>query len=82
MEKWSGAWLDWTWAIVLDDLGSDKTRFIFRSRGRAGPWWVAAAYLLAIIPANFVMSRQMFRGVKARAEWTTGSGLPDSAAAY
>lgn len=36
-----GAWLDWTWAFVLDDLGSDKTRLIFRSRGRAGPWWVA-----------------------------------------
>ena len=56
----------WTWAFVLDDLGDDKTRFIEHSRLRAGPWWVAAAYLLAIIPAGFVMSRQMLRGVKTR----------------
>jgi hypothetical protein len=63
-----GAWIDWTWAFVLDDLGDDKTRFIVRSRLRTGPWWVAAAYLLAIIPADFVMSRQMLRGVKTRVE--------------
>jgi hypothetical protein len=63
-----GAWIDWTWAFVLDDLGDDKTRFIVRSRLRTGPWWVAAAYLLAIIPADFMMSRQMLRGVKTRVE--------------
>lgn len=70
-----GAWIDWTWAFVLDDLGDGRTRFLFRSRGRAGPWWVAAAYLLAIIPADFVMSRQMLRGVKARAEQTAAADL-------
>jgi hypothetical protein len=70
-----GAWIDWTWAFVLDDLGDGKTRFLFRSRGRAGPAWVAAAYLLAIIPADFVMSRQMLHGVKARAERTTAADL-------
>jgi hypothetical protein len=69
-----GAWIDWTWAFVLDDPGDGKTRFIFRSR-RPGPWCVAAAYLLAIIPADFVMSRQMLRGVKARAERTTAADL-------
>lgn len=56
---------------MLDDLGGGKTRCLFRSRGRAGPAWVAAAYLLAIIPADFVMSRQMLHGVKTRAEQTT-----------
>jgi hypothetical protein len=75
-----GAWIDWTWAFVLDDLGGGRTRFIFRSRGRAGPWWVAAAYLLAIIPADFVMSRQMLHGVKARAEGATAAGLHDAEA--
>ena len=70
-----GAWVDWTWAFILDDLGDGKTRFIIRSRGRAGPWWVAAAYLLAVIPADFVMSRQMLRGVMARAERTTEADL-------
>ena len=57
------------------DLGDGKTRFIFRSRGRAGPSWVAAVYLLAVIPADFVMSRQMLRGVQARAERTTAADL-------
>jgi hypothetical protein len=64
------AWIDWTWAFVLDDLGDGRTRFIFRSRWRAGPAWVAAGYLLAVIPADFVMSRQMLRGVNSRAERT------------
>jgi len=63
-----GAWIDWTWAFVLEDIGSGQTRFIFRSRERTGPGWVAAGYQLAIIPADFVMSRQMLWGVKARAE--------------
>jgi hypothetical protein len=71
-----GAWIDWTWAFILDDLGDGRTRFIFRSRGRAGPSWVAAVYLLAVIPADFVMSRQMLRGVKTRAEQTTAADLP------
>lgn len=34
---------------------------------------VAAVYLLAVIPADFVMSRQMLRGVKTRAERTTAA---------
>jgi hypothetical protein len=63
-----GAWIDWTWAFVLEPVDDGHSRFVFRCRGRAGPWWVAAAYWLAIIPADFVMSRQMMRGLKARAE--------------
>ena len=71
-----GAWIDWTWAFVLDDLGNGPTRFIVRSRLRAGPWWVAAAYLLAVIPADFVMSRQMLHGVKTRVEQGGRANLP------
>lgn len=70
-----GAWVDWTWAFVLDRLGDDRTRFIFRSRMRAGPWWVMAGLLGLIVPADFVMSRQMLRGVKARAERTTAEDV-------
>jgi hypothetical protein len=33
---------------------------MFRSRGRAGPAWVAAGYLLAVIPADFVTSARCF----------------------
>ncbi|HEV8277944.1 MAG TPA: hypothetical protein VGQ26_19925 [Streptosporangiaceae bacterium] len=71
-----GAWIDWTWVFVLGDLGDGRTRFIVRSRWRAGPAWVAAGYLLAVIPADFVMSRQMLRGVKSRAERTCVIGPP------
>ena len=35
------------------------------------PRWVEAFYLGVIVPADFVMSRQMLRGVKWRAERTT-----------
>jgi hypothetical protein len=34
------------------------------------PWWVGAFYRLVIVPADFVVSRQMLRGVKSRAERT------------
>jgi uncharacterized protein YndB with AHSA1/START domain len=63
-----GAWIDWTWAFVLTPAGNGKTRFILRCRGRVGPRWLAALYWLAIIPADFVMSRQMMLGIKRRAE--------------
>jgi hypothetical protein len=66
-----GAWIDWSWAFVLGDAGAGRTRLVVRSRFRAGPWWVAAVYRLAIVPADFVMARQMLRGVAARAERTT-----------
>lgn len=63
-----GAWMDWTWAFTLRDLGGGRTRFIFRSRLCVVPWWLAASYWAVIIPADFVMAQQMLRGVRARAE--------------
>lgn len=63
-----GAWIDWSWAFVLRDLGDGRTRFLFRTRARLGPAWLAAAYWLLLIPADFVMARQMLHGVKRRAE--------------
>ena len=70
-----GAGLDFTWAFVLSDLGGGRTRFIFHSRFRARPWWVSAFYLACAVPADFVMSRQMLRGVKARAEAATAGDI-------
>jgi hypothetical protein len=63
-----GAAVSWTWTFVLDDLGDEQTRLIFRCRGVAEPWSVNAGYQLLIVPADFVMSRQMMRGVRSRAE--------------
>jgi hypothetical protein len=67
-----GAWMDWSWVFVLDDLGGGRTRFLLRTRARVGPRWLAVAYWLTLAPADLVMARQMLRGVKARAERTTG----------
>lgn len=62
------AWIDWSWQFVLRELDGGHTRFIFRSRARLGPTWLGAAYWLAIVPADFVMGRQMLHGVKRRVE--------------
>ena len=70
-----GAAIDWSWAFVLGDVAGGRSRLMMRSRMRVSPWWVVAAYLGAIVPADFVMSRQMLRGVKARAEHTTAADL-------
>ena len=63
-----GAAIDFTWVFSLRDLGDGRTRFHFRSRARLSPWCLSALYLLALVPADHVMSRQMLRGVKSRAE--------------
>jgi len=61
--------LDWSWAFVLRPLEDGRsTRFHFRSRWTTSPWWLTAGGWLGIVPADFVMSRDMLRGVKQRAE--------------
>lgn len=70
-----GAAIDWTWAFVLDAVDAERSRFLFHSQVRLWPWWVAACYWALIAPADFVMSRQMLRGVRARAERTTAVDL-------
>lgn len=65
----SRATLDWSWAFVLTpEDGGRRTRYHFRSRWVTEPWWLTACGWLGIVPADFVMSRDMLRGVKARAE--------------
>ena len=70
-----GAAIDWSWAFVLDPLPGDRTRFLLRSRFHLWPWWVEAGYLAVLVPADFVMARQMLHGVRARAEATTAEDL-------
>ena len=63
------ATLDWTWAFTLTPLaGGRQTRFHFRSRWVTAPWWLTTMGWLGIVPADFLMSRDMMRGVKLRAE--------------
>ena len=63
-----GARIDWTWTFVLTDLPGGRTRVHLRVRGRTAPWWLTAAYLVALVPADHVMARGMLLGLRARAE--------------
>lgn len=61
--------LDWTWAFVLTPVDDGRrTRYHFRSRWVSHPWWFTVSGWLGVVPADFVMSRDMLRGVKERAE--------------
>ena len=61
--------LDWTWSFVLTPLdGGLRTRFHFRSRWATEPWWLTVIGWLGVVPADFLMSRDMLRGVRRRAE--------------
>ena len=75
-----GAAIDWTWSFHLTALPGGRTRLHVRMRGRAAPWWLAAAYLAAIVPADSVMATSMLRGLKRRAEGTRPAGVPAASA--
>jgi hypothetical protein len=63
--------VDWSWAFVLTPVdGARRTRFLFRSRWTTRPWWLTTLGQFVVVPADFVMSRGMLRGVKRRAERT------------
>ena len=65
--RWASA--DWSWVFVLTPIDRGRrTRFHFRSRWVTSPWWLAVAARLGLVPADFVMSRDMLRGVRRRAE--------------
>ena len=66
-----GAAIDFTWAFSLEPAGNDRTRFHFRCRARLQPVWARAVYLALMVPADFVMARQMMRGLKSRVERTS-----------
>jgi hypothetical protein len=61
--------LDWSWTFVLLPLKNGRrTRFLFRSRWTTAPWWFTLSGWLTVVPADFLMSRDMLRCVKRRAE--------------
>jgi len=64
-----GRRVTWSWAFVLSPVdGGRATRLVFRWRGRTHPWWLTAGFHLVIVPADFVMSRGMLRGLARRVE--------------
>jgi len=59
----------WTWAFVISPAGGGRsTRLVFRWRARTRPWWLTAGVHAVIVPADFVMSLGMLRGLARRAE--------------
>ena len=52
--------------IPLD--GGRRTRFLFRFRWTTSPWWFTLFGQLVVTPADFLMSRDMLRGVRARVQ--------------
>jgi hypothetical protein len=64
-----GASLDWSWTFSLTPVDQGRrTRFLFRSRWMTKPWWFTLFGWLIVVPADFVMSRDMLHGVKERVE--------------
>ena len=61
------AGIDWTWALTLDEVPSG-TRVLLRVRGRTWPWWLSAAYQVAIVPADAIMAGGMLRGLRRRVQ--------------
>jgi hypothetical protein len=61
--------VDWSWSFNLTPLdGGTRTRFHFRSRWDTAPWWLTLGGRFVIVPADFIMARDMLRGVGYRAE--------------
>jgi hypothetical protein len=61
--------LEWTWVFVLRPVEhGTRTRFLFRWRARTTPWWLRLMCHAVVVPADLVMSRDMLRGVRIRAE--------------
>jgi hypothetical protein len=66
--------VDWSWVFHVVPLESDgRSRLIFRWRAASRPWWLTVSAWLVIIPADFIMSKDMLRGVKRRAERVAGN---------
>jgi hypothetical protein len=59
--------LHWTWSFRLAPAdGGTSTRLVFRWRAHTAPWWLTLGAHLFIVPADFVMSRGMLRGLRER----------------
>ncbi len=62
------AFLDWTWAFVLNESATQTTRTVVRVRANYKPEALRVAALVLLEPVHFLMERGMLRGLKRRAE--------------
>jgi hypothetical protein len=63
-----GASIDWTWTFTLTPTRDGGTRLLLRVRGQTRPWWPTAAYVAALVPADFVMAHSMLAGISLRVQ--------------
>lgn len=76
-QRW-GAAIDWVWTFALDERPGGRTRLQLRTQGRTRPWWLTAAYVGALVPADHVMATGMLHGIKLRVEgWQARRPAPD-----
>jgi len=68
----TGARIDWTWAFVLSPV-PHGCRLHLRVRGRTSPRWLTVAYVVALVPADFVMGVGMLLWLRRRVERGRGS---------
>lgn len=61
-----GASLDWVWTFSLQPAAGGRTRMLIRNRGGVAPPWLDLGYRILITPADHIMTRGMFRGLKER----------------
>jgi hypothetical protein len=55
--------VDWTWVFNVVPLDSGgRARLIFRWRADTRPWWLTLSTWAVIVPADFLMSRDVLRG--------------------
>jgi hypothetical protein len=64
----TGAFFDWTWAFVLDQITPLMTRLIMRVRCNYKPVALRVVAPVLLEPIHFLMERGMLHGIKRRAE--------------
>lgn len=73
------AHVDWSWSFVLVPA-PQGTRLLFRWRARTSPWWLTVGTHAFVLPADFVMSRDMLHGISDRVRAQHGTLAPSSRA--
>jgi hypothetical protein len=70
----------WVWQFGLYPIDASGTRLVSRNTVRTPPTVAAWCFMRVMEPAAFIMTRQMLRGIRRRAERLAAAGEPRTAA--
>ena len=70
------AYMDWTWAFVLDESAEQTTLLVVRVRMNYKPESLRVATVALLEPIHFLMERGMLQGLKRRAESDDAGNTP------